>query len=233
MPELLCIETATEICSVALANEKDLTAKKESSKKNSHAELVSVYIEELLKEYPIDKDQLDAVVVSKGPGSYTGLRIGVSTAKGLCYALDKPLIAINTLEAMASGMIGSLKKKRFDNCLFCPMIDARRMEVYAAVFDHNGNQVRETRAEIIGDESFRQELAENKVIFFGNGADKCKGVIKNTNAVFVDNFTPSAAYLVSPALKKFEHNKFENVAYFEPFYLKDFIAGIPKVKGLK
>jgi len=233
MPLLLSIETASDVCSVVLSNDQELIGIRESERKNSHAEVVTVFIDELFRENNLGKSQLDAVVVSKGPGSYTGLRIGVSTAKGLCYALNIPLIAINTLESMAAEILLKTPHKNLDNYLFCPMLDARRMEVYSALFDPSGNQIQETLAEIIDENSYANFLENNKVIFFGNGAEKCKGVIKNINAIFIDNIRPSAEYLVRPALEKFKKGKFEDVAYFEPFYLKDFVAGIPKVKGLK
>ena len=233
MALILSIETATPVCSVTLAKDNKVLAVKESTKKNSHSEIVTVFIDELLKENQLTFSDLDAVAVSKGPGSYTGLRIGVSTAKGLCYALDIPLIAVNTLQSLA---IGALEDYHLDEglpVLFCPMIDARRMEVYCALYDKNNREVRETKAEIIEPDSFQTYLETNKVIFFGDGATKCKEVIQHQNAVFMEDIFPSATNMISIAIDKFKNQLFEDVAYFEPFYLKDFIAGVPKVKGLK
>ncbi len=233
MALILSIETATPVCSVALAKDNEVIALKESTKKNSHSEIVTVFIDELLKENKFSFSDLNAVAVSKGPGSYTGLRIGVSTAKGMCYALDIPLIAVNTLQSLAIGALQDYNLDKGLPVLFCPMIDARRMEVYCALFDKNNHEVRKTKAEIIKPDSFQTYLESNKVIFFGDGADKCKDVIQHPNAVFLENIFPSAANMVVIALGKFKNQEFEDVAYFEPFYLKDFIAGIPKVKGLK
>ncbi|NOX48340.1 MAG: tRNA (adenosine(37)-N6)-threonylcarbamoyltransferase complex dimerization subunit type 1 TsaB [Chlorobi bacterium] len=234
MANILCIETATTTCSVALTQGGDILSIKETTEKNAHSAKLTLFIDEILKENKLAFSDLDAVTISKGPGSYTGLRIGVSTAKGLCYALDIPLISINTLQSLAWGMA----KKHTDDksgqeTLFCPMIDARRMEVYAAVYDSNLKEVRETRADIIEANSFSDYLDQSRVIFFGDGADKCKGTIIHPNAVFMDGISPSAANMAIPAFQKYGQKKFEDVAYFEPFYLKDFIAGIPRVKGLK
>lgn len=232
---ILNIETATSICSVALTKNNELLSRRESDDKNSHSSKLTLFIDEVVKEVDINYTDLDAIAVSKGPGSYTGLRIGVSTAKGLCYALDKPLISVATLQAMALGMT---KKFVTENLyekpvLFCPMIDARRMEVYSALYDSNNKEVREIRAEIIDKNSFSEFLQKNKIIFFGDGASKCKQVLAHQgNAVFIDNFSPSASFMTEIANLKFKEKVFEDVAYFEPFYLKDFIAGKPKVKGL-
>ena len=233
MALILSIETATPVCSVALSKDHDLIALKESIKKNSHSEVVTVFIEELIKENKLFFTDLDAVAVSKGPGSYTGLRIGVSTAKGMCYALDIPLLSLNTLQSLA---FGAAKKYCQDNespVLFCPMIDARRMEVYCALYDENNQEIRKTKAEIIQANSFQTYLDANRVIFFGDGAAKCKDIIKHHHAVFLENVSPSALSMIKIAFDKFLNQEFEDVAYFEPFYLKDFIAGVPKVKGLK
>ncbi len=232
MALILCIETATPTCSVALVNDEKVIGLQESDRKNSHAEVVTVFIQLLLQKYEFEPGDLDAIAVSMGPGSYTGLRIGVSTAKGMCYATGKPLIALNTLQSMAFGMVHRLDSTPYQPYLI-PMIDARRMEVYAAVFDSQGNSLRETKAEIVDEGTYQQYLAGNKVIFFGDGAPKCKGPISHTNAIFIDDFTPSAAYMHREVIEKFRKKQFEDVAYFEPFYLKDFIAGIPRVKGLK
>ena len=232
-PVLLHIETATQVCSVALSKAGQILDTRSTDEKNAHSRVLTVFIDEILKQNRIPPQELNAVAVSKRPGSYTGLRIGVSTAKGLCYALDKPLIAVSTLQAMAWGMIRTYEKISED-LLFCPMIDARRMEVYSALFDTSNEQVRDIRAEIVDENTFSELLASKRVVFAGDGAPKCKSLLSAyPNAVFIDNFTPSAGYLAKIATEKFAKGEFEDVAYFEPFYLKDFIAGIPKVKGLK
>jgi tRNA threonylcarbamoyladenosine biosynthesis protein TsaB len=230
MSLILCIETATPVCSVALGGQAREIKLKETDRKNSHSEILTVLIDELMKDTGKKFTDLSAIAVSKGPGSYTGLRIGVSVAKGLCYALGIPLLSVNTLQSMAAGMVAKIIDPA---SLFCPMIDARRMEVYCAIFDHTLNEVRETRAEIITSNSFSDHLNESTIYFFGDGAVKCKGVIENRNARFIEDFKASAEFLIPIAWKKFQNKQFENTAYFEPFYLKDFIPGIPKVKGLK
>lgn len=229
----LCIETATTVCSVALYGNGKLIGIRESEKKNSHAEVLTPFIQELMEVNELDVSHLDVIAVSKGPGSYTGLRIGVSVAKGLCYAGDKPLIAINTLESMAAGLISKADKEYPPNTKFCPMIDARRMEVYCAVYDYAGKEIQETKAEIIDESSFAEYLSEGTLVFFGDGSGKCKDVISHPNAVFIDGFQPSASNMSALVKKRYKLNQFEDVAYFEPFYLKDFVAGIPKVKGLR
>lgn len=232
---LLCIETATQICSVSLSRNNEVIGILESEEKNAHSRILHVLIDRLLKENDVEVKDVDAIVVSKGPGSYTGLRIGVSTAKGLCYAANKPLIAINTLEAMAHGM-----KSRFSNeasrtnkpLLFIPMIDARRMEVFTSIFDSDINEVSPTIAQIISEESFSDYKNNNHLVLGGDGAEKCKSYLQHENIMYLDDFKASASFMITPALEAFEAGKFENVAYFEPFYLKDFIAGKPRVKGL-
>jgi tRNA threonylcarbamoyladenosine biosynthesis protein TsaB len=233
MSLILCIETATPVCSVALAKDGEILAFKETQVKNSHAEVLTVYIADLIKENELIFSDIDAIAVSKGPGSYTGLRIGVSTAKGLCYALDIPLIAIQTLHSLSYGAIKNYRPAGSLPVLFCPMIDARRMEVYSAFFDSGLNQVRETKAEIIEKDSFIEILKLNTVVFFGDGATKCKGIIDHPNAIFLDDIFPSAQNMVNTAFDAYQNKQFEDVAYFEPYYLKDFIPGIPKVKGLQ
>ncbi|MDB5009546.1 MAG: tRNA ((37)-N6)-threonylcarbamoyltransferase complex dimerization subunit type 1 TsaB [Mucilaginibacter sp.] len=223
MSYILQIETATTICSVALAKDGNVLAFKQLDERNIHAEIITLFIEELIKGAAIQFNDLDAIAVSCGPGSYTGLRIGVSTAKGLCFALDKPLIAIETLEAMAYGVIN---QGVYKDILLCPMIDARRMEVYTALFDIAGNKIEEVTAKIIDEESFHNQLQSNKILFFGDGAEKCRAVLgENPNALFLSGFANSANYLTQRAFEKFIKNDFEDVAYFEPYYLKDFIAG--------
>lgn len=237
MARILHIETATQVCSVALSDDGKLTALRESDDRNSHSAILTIFIDEIMRSAGIAFDTLDAVAVSMGPGSYTGLRIGVSTAKGICFALDKPLIAIGTLHSMAAGMLaggesGTTERPSIST-LLCPMIDARRMEVYNAIFDINLNRVRAIQAEIIHESSFSEELKKGEMWFFGDGAGKCKDILGNSpNAKFIDGFRLSAAYMVNLAEEKYKNSDFEDVVYFEPYYLKDFIPGIPKVKGL-
>lgn len=228
MALILQIETATQTCSVALAQDGVLLYVLEKTERNIHAGVITVFIEELMQKADKQFSELDAIAVSMGPGSYTGLRIGVSTAKGLCYALDIPLIAINTLEAMAAGFMTKCFSVNA-NTVFCPMIDARRMEVYAAVYNHQNELILETEAKIINEQSFPDLLNQYIVYFFGDGASKCEAILGlHLNARVMDDFENSASHLTSLAFSKFKQQAFEDVAYFEPFYLKDFIAGKQK-----
>jgi len=215
------------MCSVALSADGELLALKELNERNVHASEITLFIGEVMKRAAISYHELSAVAVSKGPGSYTGLRIGVSTAKGLCFALDIPLISVNTLEAMASGFM----KEHPDtdpNVLLCPMIDARRMEVYTAVFDTKINAIEEVTAKVLDGQTFERYLSGNPVIFFGDGAAKTESLYStNANYRYVA-FENSAAHLSQLSSDKFDKAEFEDVAYFEPFYLKDFIAGVSK-----
>ncbi len=229
MAIILNIETATPICSVALSQDEELLAIRESSEKNSHSAKLNIFISELFEEARLKLKNLDAVSVSMGPGSYTGLRIGVSAAKGFCYALNIPLIGIPTLMSMAKGAKYSGQKEM----LFCPMIDARRMEVYCALFDTNLREIQKTDAVIIEEDTFSDYLCKSKIAFFGDGAEKSKDILsKHSNAIFPDDYQISSEYMISIALERFKKKEFDDTAYFEPFYLKDFIAGKPKVKGL-
>jgi tRNA threonylcarbamoyladenosine biosynthesis protein TsaB len=217
---ILNIETSTKACSVAIHNDGKLLNCKESvTEEFSHSEKLLLFISDIMNESRINFSQLNAVAVSMGPGSYTGLRIGVSTAKGLCYALDIPLISVSTLQAMAYGMLSVSKAD-----LFCPMIDARRMEVYSAFFDSDNIMVRKIQADIVDGSSYDVEL-KKKVIFFGDGSDKLKGVIKHKNAIFQSDFYPSAEFIGVLSYNRFVESNFEDIAYFEPYYLKDFVAG--------
>ena len=226
MSVILQIETATTSCSVALAIDGNVLAFKQVNERNIHAEVITLFIDELINTAALTYNDLDAIAVSCGPGSYTGLRIGVSTAKGLCFALNKPLIAIETLEAMAYGIIGEKNISVDKDVLLCPMIDARRMEVYCALFNTDGLKVRATAADIIDEHSFNKLLSNHKILFFGDGADKCEAVLgANSNAQFLTGFVNSATFLTLKAAEKFDKKEFEDVAYFEPYYLKDFIAG--------
>jgi tRNA threonylcarbamoyladenosine biosynthesis protein TsaB len=224
MSLILQIETATTVCSVALSEKGSVLTYKELEQRNVHAEIITLFIEEVLKTAGKKYQELDAVAVSCGPGSYTGLRIGISVAKGLCFALDTPLIAVETLEGMADGMLSQNTVE--ESTLLCPMIDARRMEVFTAVFDAKGERIKPTSAEIIDEKSFSDLLKTNKVLFFGDGAVKCSEVLgSNTNAEIIPGFINSARYITKKATEKYEAKDFEDVAYFEPYYLKDFIAG--------
>lgn len=217
---ILNIETATKSCSVALfKNENLIVFKEHASQEYSHSETLSNYISNIIKEAGIAFSDLTAVAVSMGPGSYTGLRIGVSTAKGLCYALNIPLISISTLQAMAVGIV---KDSNAD--LYCPMIDARRMEVYSAFYDSSNNIVRDVQADVVDEQTYKEQLEKN-IIFFGDGAEKLNDIIVHKNAKFVEGFFPSAIHMGGLAFNKFKQNNFEDVAYFEPYYLKDFVSG--------
>ena len=241
MALILHIETATQVCSVALSSSGKVLGLKESDAKNSHSSILTVFIDEMIKTAGVALSDIDAVAVSKGPGSYTGLRIGVAAAKGLCFALDKPLIAVSTLQAMGRGMrdtgCGIRSTGTDENNLprlFCPMIDARRMEVFCALFDKDGKEIRETRAEIIDENSFSNYLEKNRIVFAGDGALKCRPLLdSHPNAVFAEDFQVSAKFMIAFSEEKYSQKKFEDLAYFEPYYLKDFIAGKPRVKGLK
>lgn len=230
MSYILYIETATEVCSVAISNNNEVIFAKEETRGPSHAVLLGQFVDEAVKYTVSNAITLDAVAVSCGPGSYTGLRIGMSEAKGLCYGLNIPLIAINTLEIMASGVVKSERVE--EDILLCPMIDARRMEVYDALYNRKLEVVKPVAADIINEESFNEYLTENKILFFGNGADKCKAVLHHPNAVFLDNIYPKAINMIEPAQKAYENKSFVDIAYFEPFYLKEFVATTPKNKVL-
>jgi tRNA threonylcarbamoyladenosine biosynthesis protein TsaB len=235
LAKILNIESSTSVCSVALAIDGKVISLQESNTKNSHSELITIFSHNAVTESGLSFTDLDAVAVSKGPGSYTGLRIGVSTAKGFCFGLEIPLIAIGTLEAMANGMFKLPELINIKaNSMLCPMIDARRMEVYTALFSNNLQEIESTSAKIIDSDSFDNILHNNTIVFGGDGVAKCKEVLQHQqNAVFLDDFHPSSNYMCNLSEQKFANGDFENTAYFEPYYLKDFVAGIPKVKGLR
>ncbi len=222
MTYILNIETATKNCSVSIANNGKTIALKELNDGNySHAEKLHEFIKQVIDDAGIKLTELNAVAVSKGPGSYTGLRIGVSAAKGLSFALDIPLISVSTLQALA------LSTAIIEGCVI-PLIDARRMEVYSSVFNSKNESLREVKAEIINEDSFKEYLNKQKVYFVGDGVEKCKGIITHTNAFFIDDKLPSANEMSGLSFEKFKKNDIEDVAYFEPFYLKDFVAIKPK-----
>ncbi len=224
MAIILHIETATQCCSVAIAQDGLLLYHKEINEQNVHAGLITLFIDEVIANSVKDYAKIDALAISRGPGSYTGLRIGVSTAKGLCYALDKPLIAIDTLQAMAHGFKAKYKING-NKTLLCPMVDARRMEVYCALYDYNGDLVLPTEAKIMDEHSFANELSQHPIYFFGDGAAKCSNALSaQSNAIIVDGFINSAADMCAIAYHKFMAKKFEDVAYFEPLYLKEFMV---------
>ncbi|GAO29388.1 tRNA (adenosine(37)-N6)-threonylcarbamoyltransferase complex dimerization subunit type 1 TsaB [Geofilum rubicundum] len=229
MALILCIETSTTVCSVALVqNHKVLNALREDTP-NSHSTLLTLLIEKLLAQADCRAEDLDAVAVSSGPGSYTGLRIGVSVAKGICFATGKPLIAMTSLEIMAAHFLQKAPEVARED-LLCPMIDARRMEVYSALYRPDLSVAREVMAEIIDENSFRTELEQQRIFFFGDGSDKCRTVMSHSQAQFVGEIVPLAAAMASLAMRRYEARNFEDVAYFEPFYLKSFMATTPKNK---
>ncbi len=249
---ILNLETSTGVCSVTLSSDRAVAAARESVVEKSHAAMLTVFIRETLIETGLIVDDLSAVAVSRGPGSYTGLRIGVSVAKGICYGAGLPLIALDTLRLMALKVASMLNPHRHEsnggnnetekmtvlneadseNALLCPMIDARRMEVYTALYSNEGRQVRGVSAEIIDNNSFRDIPDEQKIFFFGDGSIKCKDVISHPNAHFIPDIYPSAMQMAELSHEAFAEGKFEDTAYFEPFYLKDFIATTPKNKML-
>ena len=222
MTYILNIETATKNCSVSISKEGKTIALKELNDGNySHAEKLHELIGEVVLEAKIALSDLKAIAISKGPGSYTGLRIGVSAAKGLSFALDIPLISANTLQSLALSI-------PIDKGYKIPLLDARRMEVYSQVFNEKTEKLKEVCAEIITPDSFSAYLNAQKVYFFGDGAEKCKGIITHENAVFIDGKFPSANEMSAISYEKYFKNEFEDVAYFEPFYLKEFLGEMPK-----
>jgi len=234
MPRILHIETATPTCSVALSIGDELISFKESHIDKSHASLLTVFIEDLFRETEIPPNRLDAVSVSMGPGSYTGLRIGVSVAKGLAYSLGIPMLAVSTLKAMALGFNKKLEPEKNGDSIFllCPMIDARRMEVYLAMYDSELKTIQDTTAMIVDENSFVDELKSGKIYFFGTGAQKCETLINHKNSFFNPEFLNSSKDLIPLAFNQYKNKEFVDIAYFEPYYLKDFIATTPKNKIL-
>ena len=218
MAIILCLETSTTNCSVALSvNGSVIALKEDNSNQYSHAERLHVFIESILAENKVDKTNLDAIAISKGPGSYTGLRIGVSAAKGLCFALEIPLISIPTLEILASQV-------QIEKGFIIPMLDARRMEVYSSAFTNKIVEIRETRAEVLDEDSFIEFLNKETVVFIGNGVEKFKPICLHKNAKFLDDRMPSSNQMAAIAETKYKKSDIEDVAYFEPYYLKDFKA---------
>ena len=233
MSLILCIETGTDICSVGIARDGELISLRESDEGRDHAKRVGVFVDELLRETGVLPDELDAVAVGMGPGSYTGLRIGVSFAKGLCYGLGIPLVAVGSLDAMAAVAIedndaGILDVDNWENAVLCPMVDARRMEVYTRLFDAKGNALSDVTAEVVTEQTFADVRRERQLVMFGNGAAKCREVLHDATYI---NITPSARGLARLAEQRLSAGQIEDIAYFEPFYLKDFIV-IPSKKKL-
>lgn len=221
MAVILNIETATTNCSVSLSNNGVPLFTKELNEGFTHAENLHTFILDVLAASNYTAQQLNAIAVSKGPGSYTGLRIGVSAAKGLCYALNIPLIAINTLQILSAK---ALTVSNSNELLFCPMLDARRMEVYTAIYDQALREIQATEALIVNEETTEQFNRKETICFFGDGMPKCKEVLSRfSNSIFIDHLIPSAAEMSELSESRFNNKQFEDVAYFEPFYLKDFM----------
>lgn len=234
MALILNMDTATPVCSVALAKDGQLLAFRERNEKNIHAEVLTGFIEEILEETKISFNDLDAVAVSMGPGSYTGLRIGLSSAKGLCYSLDKPLIGVGTLDAMAHWAAQELAGKVGENTFFLPMIDARRMEVYGAFYNLQLEPQSEVKPHILDQNSFLEEGDKHTIVLTGDGAAKCQKIFSGRDEIMIyPEVLSSSRGMIAISEQKYQQEAFEDVAYCEPFYLKAFVAGIPKVKGLR
>jgi len=223
---ILHIETSTNVCSVAVSEHSGLLFSVSNDEEMNLAALLSGFVDQALMFIKANNKKPDAVAVSSGPGSYTGLRIGVSTAKGLCYGLDIPLIAVSTPEIIATGALKQINDH--DLFLICPMIDARRMEVYSAFYNSKNEVFRNIMADIIDENSYSEILSRHKVYFTGNGAGKCKTTITHPNAVFIDDIAPLAENMIPIATKAYTEKNFVDIAYFEPFYLKEFQVTTPK-----
>lgn len=223
MPSILCIETSTTVCSVAFGNENGLIVHKEENAGYTHAENLHVFIDEVIKESGLSRKDIDAVAVGKGPGSYTGLRIGVSAAKGIAYALNIPLISMNTLMNLC---VGAKKQIQDKEIILCPMLDARRMEVYTALYNQLLEELASTNALIITNESLDELCSKGNIVLFGDGANKCTELIKeNSKISLLENIIPSALNMIEYSIDQYSKKQFEDVAYFEPFYLKEFFTG--------
>ena len=225
MALILSIDTSTKVCSVALHREGNLIAFSQYFMEKSHSSILTNLIAEVVRNSSHEMKDINAVAISEGPGSYTGLRIGTSTAKGICFALDVPLIAVSTLMSMCRGVARSNYRKS----LLCPMIDARRMEVYSLICNHELQIVKDISPMIIDEQSFEDLLSKQEILFFGDGSEKCQPVIGGSkNAVFLPDVHPSARDIGDLGWAKYQNNEFADLAYFEPFYLKAFRAGKPK-----
>lgn len=232
MSLILCIETGTNICSAALSHNGALLSLRESEEGRDHAQKLASFIDELFRENDIDAQELDAVAVGMGPGSYTGLRIGTSVAKGICYGTGKPLIGIGSLKSLAMVAVedynaGIIECGPIEETLLCPMIDARRMEVYSAVYDSTGDELLPVGARIIDEDSLSDFMPGRQILLFGGGAMKCHKVMRRPGLLYA-SVAPSARGMAALADNKFQNGEFEDIAYFEPLYLKEFVAGTPK-----
>ncbi len=224
---ILHIEASTEVCSVALSQDGHIFFERVNREERSHAKVLAPFVEEAIKVADEQGAKINAVALSSGPGSYTSLRIASSTAKGVCYGRNLPLIAIPTTAIMCVPVL--FRDDIPDDALFCPMIDARRNEVYATIYDRALGVIKETHAEVVTEESFKEFLERGPVVFFGNGAEKCSKIITHPNARFLDgHLHPLAKNMMPLAERAWFDEKFEEIAYFEPFYLKNFIATKPK-----
>lgn len=228
MALILNLETSTNVCSVSVSKDGETVFYIEDRNGPSHASLLGLFVQKAVDEMDLITNKPDAIAVSKGPGSYTGLRIGVSESKGLCYGWDIPLIALDTLEVLTESVFQ--KKDWEPSFLFCPMLDARRMEVYTCLMDKTFARIKEIEAIVVDNTFLQHELSSHQIVFFGNGSDKCKGVIQSSNSIFIPDIYPSAKSMSKLAEKRFNEQKFENIAYFEPFYLKDFVSTASKKK---
>ena len=226
MATILHIETSTDVCSVAVSEDGQVIFDQEDHSGPNHAERLGTMVDEALSFTDNHAIPFDAVAVSCGPGSYTGLRIGVSMAKGVCYGQNLKLIAVPTLELLCVPIL--LREIPEEDALLCPMLDARRMEVYAGIYDRGLKPIRPIHADIVDGDTYKAYLDEHPIYFFGNGAKKCQDAINHPNAHFIENINPIAKWMQPLAEKRFLNEQFENVAYFVPFYLKDFVAKLPK-----
>jgi tRNA threonylcarbamoyladenosine biosynthesis protein TsaB len=220
MSRILCVDTSSFICSISIFENLSLISSNSSEVEKSHSKLIIQLIDQSLKDAKIKINELDAFAVSMGPGSYTGLRIGVSTIKGLCYSLDKPLISINTLEILSKSALNHINN--YNDFFICPMIDARRMEVFTKMLDNDFNEVEKDKALILDDKSFNDIGGGKSIYFFGDGSNKFQKIINNKNFHFIDNIISSSKNMGELANIKYENNQFENLTTFEPFYIKDF-----------
>lgn len=226
MANILLIETSTKACSVSLCKDFNIEFHEEELDGPNHASSLGMFVERVMEHARQNNMMPDAIAVSEGPGSYTGLRIGVSEAKGLCFGLNKPLIAISTLKAMCCHIM--FRQDIPEDAYYCPMIDARRMEVYTALYDTALNEVKPVRSEVIAEDFLKEELDQHPIYFFGDGSEKCSEIIKHPNAHFIKGVVCMANDMMALAIQKYNRQQFEDVAYFTPFYLKDFIAKLPK-----
>lgn len=240
MERIILIETSTNLCSTAIAEDGKITCYRESGENRAHASLTAVFIDEMLRERGCSLKECSAVCISEGPGSYTGLRVGVSTAKGLCFGAGIPLLSVGTLEVLVAQALqeglntgnlpgGETCAEQAEFSYIVPMIDARRMEAYTAVFDGNGTRLTPTEAKVIDPDSFSDILAQGPVLFIGDGAGKCRGTLTHPNAHFLQT-CPKASAMLEPAVRELKEKRFKDVAYLEPFYLKDFVATVSKKK---